>query len=294
MSMSSPLSGFTYPPINPQLLRSGCCLTSAGAQQIQPEEPYPGSGHPSDYDFSWKHGRKLSDFALVLISEGQGEWEAHTYQEVSRGDIFFLVPGQWHRYRPSRDTGWTEKWAGLSGYIPHGMVASGHLPNQNSCLNSAITPQLEARFDRLVAKVLATPGVNAVSWGSRALALMLEAFEPHSPQQAPDALATETELALRFIRENCHRPIGVPDVAQALGLDRRALERRFNKAGLPSIGQCIMSERVERAELLLNESQIPLKEIAYICGFRTPQRMIYNFQQLRGSPPSQYRSKHPT
>jgi len=286
-------SGFVYPPVTSQLLRSGCCLTGAGSLRQEPGEPYPGPGHPGEFDFSWERGRRLADFALVLISEGRGEWEAESRSVVEAGDALFLVPGGWHRYRPDPHRGWTEKWVCLRGFIPHSMVASGHLPKQNLYLSGAETPSLRARFDRLIARTLRTPGENPASWGSRALTLLLEVFESRRAVEAKPS-ASEIELALRFILESAHRPITVSDVARAAGLDRRTLERRCRAAGLPTLGQCIMQERVKRAEMLLRETRMPLKEIAFICGFETPQRMIHNFRRLRGQPPGALRRANTT
>jgi len=282
--------GFVYPPVTTQLLRSGCCLTSAGSLRIDPGQAYPGPGHPGEFDFSWECGRRLSDFALVLIPSGRGVWEAAGERtRVESGDALFLAPGKWHRYRPDPGHGWTEKWVCLRGFIPHSMVASGHLPDHNLHLQAAETPSLLARFDRLIARTLANPGSNTASWGSRALTLMLEVFESRETPM-PDPPASQTELALRFIRESAHRPIAVNDVARAAGLDRRTLERRFQGAGLPPVGRCIMRERVERAEMLLRETRMQLKEIAFTCGFETQQRMIHNFRCLRGEPPGALRS----
>jgi len=293
MTATADPSGFVYPPVTSQLLRSGCCLTSAGSLRQEPGEPYPGPGHPGEFDFSWERGRRLADFALVLISEGRGEWEGESRSPVGAGDALFLVPGGWHRYRPDPGRGWTEKWVCLRGFIPHSMVASGHLPRHNLCLREAETASLRARFDRLIARTLRTPEKNPASWGSRALTLMLEVFESRHPEE-PKPPASETELALRFIRENAHRPITVPDVARAAGLDRRSLERRCRAAGLPAVGQCIMRERVERAEMLLRETRVQLKEIAFICGFENQQRMIHNFRRLRGRPPGALRHSNAT
>jgi len=289
MNETAESEGFVYPPVTTQLLRSGCCLTSAGSLRIAPGQAYPGPGHPGEFDFSWEHGRRLSDFALVLIPSGRGLWEAGERTRVEPGDALFLAPGHWHRYRPDTDCGWTEKWVCLRGFIPHSMVASGHLPEHNLHLRAAETPSLLARFNRLIARTLADPGSNAASWGSRALTLMLEVFES-SATATPDPPASETELALRFIRENAHRPIAVNHVARAAGLDRRTLERRFQTAGLPPVGRCIMRERVQRAEMLLRETRMQLKEIAFTCGFESQQRMIHNFRCMRGKPPGALRS----
>jgi AraC-like DNA-binding protein len=287
-----PTDAFYYPPLDATALRAGCCLTSIGALAYQPAQRYPQAGHPKDFDFRWQRGRKLPDFALVLITAGRGQWEAEAggRQAVGAGDAFFLVPGGWHRYRPEPSTGWTEQWVCVQGAAVHGLVATGLLPGQCLHLRGGIRNGMTGRLDRLRRDVAAKPGLNRPTWGLRALTVMLECFESEAPPEPPAARAGETEAAMRFIRENAHRPIGVREVAVRCGLERRTLERRFLGAGLPPVGRSIILQRIARAEQLLAETGMQIKEVAYACGFGSPQRMIYDFRRVRGTTPGRLRA----
>ena len=98
-------------------------------------------------------------------------------------------------------------------------------------------------------------------------------------------------MAMQFIRDNAHRPIRVRDVATDCGLERRTLERRFRGAGLPPVGRTIILERITRSEILLAETGMQVKEVAYACGFGSPQRMIYDFRRIRGTTPGRLRAR---
>jgi AraC-like DNA-binding protein len=287
-----PADSFHYPPLDATALRAGCCLTSIGALTYQPGERYPQGGHPRDFDFRWQRGRKLSDFALVVITAGRGQWEAETggRQRVAPGDAFFLVPGGWHRYRPESATGWTEKWICVQGASVHSLVATGLLPGQCLHLRERSRDGMVPRIDRLLRDVAGSPGLNRPSWGLRALTVMLECFESEAPAEAPAGRSGGAEAAMRFIRENAHRPIGVREVAAECGLERRTLERRFRSAGLPPVGRSIILQRIARAEQLLAETGMQIKEVAYASGFGSPQRMIYDFRRVRGTTPGSLRT----
>jgi AraC-like ligand binding domain len=36
---------------------------------------------------------------------------------VDAGQVIFLFPGVWHRYRPDEKTGWDEHWVGFDGDV---------------------------------------------------------------------------------------------------------------------------------------------------------------------------------
>lgn len=285
---------FHYPPLDAASLRAGCCLTSIGTLGYASRQPYPQSGHPKDFEFQWVRGRKLPDFALVLILSGRGEWEAvrGRRQKVIAGDAFFLVPGGWHRYRPDSATGWTESWLCVQGPSVHSLASSGLLPAHCLHLRGAVPRGVPEKLDRLRREVSAKSGTNLPSWGLRALTLILDCFEPSTPMSRPASpAASAADTALQFIRDHAHRPIGVRDVATGCGLERRTLERRFRRAGLPSVGRSIILERIHRSEMLLAETGMQVKEVAYACGFGSPQRMIYDFRRVRGTTPGRLRSR---
>ena len=286
------MNSFHYLPVEVNTLRGGCCLTSVGSLTYGPREKYPASGHPAEFNFDWKRGRALADFALVLITNGSGEWEAGTggLTGVSAGDVLYLVPGGWHRYRPEFQTGWMEKWISLRGSVVHGFSRAGMLPDSCILQKGGIRSHLESRMDRLVRDVMADCGSNRPSWGVRALSLFLECFGDQEPTGGPSRHSEPAmETALRFIRENAHRPIGVSEVAASCGLERRTLERYFERAGLGPVGRRIVNERIARAEMLLLETGMQIKEIAFACGFGGAQRMIYDFRRNRGITPGEMR-----
>jgi hypothetical protein len=67
---------FHYPSVDRQLLKLGCYLTSIGELRYPPNVKYPVPGHPELYKINWEKGRSsLTDFALVLITTGEGQFE---------------------------------------------------------------------------------------------------------------------------------------------------------------------------------------------------------------------------
>ena len=111
-------------------------------------------------------------------------------------------------------------------------------------------------------------------------------------RQSTDSFATEDPLvsnALRFMAENSNRPLSVQDIALAVGLNRRSLERRFNQYSAEGIAKQITRMRIERAKRLIIETQGSLKSIAIECGFRNSDHLGKAFLRIENLTPSKYR-----
>ncbi|EMI54971.1 AraC family transcriptional regulator [Rhodopirellula sallentina] len=102
----------------------------------------------------------------------------------------------------------------------------------------------------------------------------------------------EFVIAYRYIRENACRGISVQDVADAVPMSRRALERRMRTYFDQSPADVIAAFRLERIKELLENTSRPLKQIAKLTGFDHVEHMAKFFKKLVGIPAGQYRTKH--
>ena len=113
-----------YLPVNDDAMRWGIYLTGIGRCTVPPGSAYPPSGHPRLYNFRWDQGRVLPEFQMLFVCDGTGVFESEATGQVPLPDrsVFFLFPGLWHRYRPSRDVGWTERWLSFNGELAHRLM----------------------------------------------------------------------------------------------------------------------------------------------------------------------------
>ncbi len=98
--------------------------------------------------------------------------------------------------------------------------------------------------------------------------------------------------ALRFIRDNSRKAIGVAEVAQAAGFSRRALERRFRSEIGISILDQIRKARTEQICKMLVETSLPVGEIAESLGFEDVQHFARYFRAAREISPLAYRKSY--
>ena len=96
----------------------------------------------------------------------------------------------------------------------------------------------------------------------------------------------DVEAALEFIHREPAQNVSVADVAKAVAMSRRALERRFRSVLGRTILEEIQRTRLERARKLLLETRYPISQVAELSGFGTTNWFIQFFQQRVGKSPS--------
>jgi LacI family transcriptional regulator len=97
--------------------------------------------------------------------------------------------------------------------------------------------------------------------------------------------------AMAFILSNAPRDIGIDDIAQAAGISKQALRRKFQDRLRLAPHEVLTRERVKLAQAQLVNGGADIGQLAQSCGFGSPQRFYINFRRLTGLSPSQYRRK---
>lgn len=99
----------------------------------------------------------------------------------------------------------------------------------------------------------------------------------------------EVVAALRYIREHACQGITVANLLKHIPLSRRMLEHRFKKLVKRSPHDEIVRIRMERAQRLLRETELPLRVIAERSGFTHADYLSASFKKYVGVSPRAYR-----
>lgn len=290
-------SGYCYPPVNRAVIDTGCYVTSIGVRDQKKGGRYPPAGHPDDYRFEWSKGRTLADVTVLGVARGTGLWETRRGGgRLTEGEVLYLPPREWHRYRPDEAVGWCEKWMCLRGVLIHQLIEKSLIPAQPQMIKCDNWSDWESRLDRLREEAVGSAGCNRLSWGARGLSILLELWEAQGGVTSQASAAAHgsdgiARLALGFIEQNSHRPILVEDVARFCARTRRTLERVFQKHCLVSISEAISASRVTRARYLLKDTTLSIKQVAGDAGFQSSQHFIATFRRRENCTPSEYRRR---
>ena len=101
----------------------------------------------------------------------------------------------------------------------------------------------------------------------------------------------DVETALRFIREHAGEDLRVTDVIATASSRPSTLERRFKKALGRTIKAEITRVRLERAKLLLAETELSIADIAARTGFAEPKYFCEVFRKHQSTTATEYRRK---
>jgi LacI family transcriptional regulator len=113
-------------------------------------------------------------------------------------------------------------------------------------------------------------------------------------RRSTDVLAIddlEVAAAIRFIRARSNQGISIDDIAEAVALNRRSLERRFSRLIGHSLNAEIVNTRIRRAREMLASTDSPLHEIAEACGFNSLKHFHEMFKRHVGDTPASFRKK---
>ncbi|MDO4573755.1 MAG: DNA-binding transcriptional regulator [Planctomycetia bacterium] len=97
--------------------------------------------------------------------------------------------------------------------------------------------------------------------------------------------------AVAYIRNHCSQMITVADVARQFPISRRTLEKNFRDEMGHTLFQELLRQRLRKLARLLSETDIPLTELAPLCGFANDSYMGKVFRKYYGHTLLEHRRK---
>ncbi|MGX0976349.1 transcriptional regulator GlxA family with amidase domain [Roseovarius sp. MBR-51] len=98
--------------------------------------------------------------------------------------------------------------------------------------------------------------------------------------------------ALAIMEDNLSEPLSITEIADQVDTSQRCLERRFRAVFETSPGHYYKQLRVRRAHHLIQDTKLPLIDIATATGFGSTGTLSTAFKKFYGLTPSDFRGKH--
>ncbi len=283
-----------YFPASARDRKWGWHVTTAGELRSLPGEAYPAVGHPKGYNFDWTQGRMLDTHALVYISHGRGLFESRpsAKQPIEAGQVIFLFPGVWHRYRPDAETGWDEHWVGFDGAVARRWVKNNFFSPRAPVFKPGQEGKWLGLFTELVTVIkLNRPALQQVMAGYTAQMLGLLYSGQQAGLAGDDRALQIVQRAIAKMQAELEGNLDAQALACELNVSYSSFRHTFQQHTGSSPHQYLLELRLVRARNLLTQTTQSVKEIAQRAGFDDEHYFCRYFKLKTGSTPGQWRQR---
>jgi AraC-like DNA-binding protein len=295
MSLSGEQKSFyRYFPASVRDRKWGWYVSTAGEAQILPGQPYPPTGHPKGYNFDWNKGRVLDDYQLLYISRGRGSFESRktAIQSIEAGQVVFLFPGVWHRYRPDAETGWEEHWVGFDGNVARSWVKNRFFLPRMPLFKLGLEEKWQALFTELIAVIkLNRPALQQLMAGFTAQMLGLLYSGRQADLAGDDKSLLIVQRAISRMQSELESGLNAQTLARELKVSYSSFRHTFQQHTGASPHHYLLELRLMRARNLLTQTAQSVKEIAQQAGFDDEHYFCRFFKTKTGFTPGQWRSR---
>lgn len=273
--------------------RWGLTVLGVGSFDIPAKYPsYPPLA-PVGYHYTWEEGRTIPEqYALVYIARGRGvfESEASGARKVAAGSAFVLFPGVWHRYRPARSTGWDEYWFLFKGEIMDRLAGEGVFTPQSPVIDVGLNDHLMGQYQRLLELAEMQPLGFREQLSTTALAILASGWAAAQQRELGDRNLEGAIRKARFMMiEHIDQPLEARKIARELHLSYTHFRRLFKRMTGYSPGQYLLHMRIVKAQELLRDTRLSIKQICFMLGFDSPYYFSRIFKAKIGRSPLQWR-----
>lgn len=288
---------FKYLVVNDKDRRYGLWVNAVGMQVIPPNSPYPLRDHPSGYYFNPAKGRVLREYQLIYLTRGRGLFQSSSTpeQQVCRGRLMVLFPGQWHTYCPYAQTGWTEYYVGFEGPVADNLLRNGFLSPSGQVLEVGLSEELVSLFNRALEVAEADQAASQQHLAGIVLHIIgLVTFIARNKVFELGEVGQKIEQAKIIMQENVGRSIDPEEIALRLNISYSWFRKVFRDYTGYAPSRYFQELKLRRAKQLLVGTSLTVKEIAFMLDYKSTEHFFSLFKKRVGCTPIEYRNQGST
>ncbi|MGK0149660.1 GlxA family transcriptional regulator [Pseudomonas putida] len=103
--------------------------------------------------------------------------------------------------------------------------------------------------------------------------------------------ASDMRAVQAWVLDNLDQKICIASMAEQAAVSSRHFRRVFSREVGMSPMEFVERARIDKARRLLSESELPMKSVAFKCGFATTDQMRIGFRKFLGVTPKEYRER---
>lgn len=283
-----------YLPISANDLQWGLVCTTVGCQVVAAGANYPVADHPASYNFVRSVGRRLNEYQLIYIVDGQGEFVSDSVPQtlVRAGTMIMLFPDEWHSYAPDRNVGWKEWWVGFRGEMIDRVVDAGFFQRTDPLLNIGVSEGIERCYREIADAARAEQsGFQQLVSSIVFHILGYAGFSSANRRHAANPMAQVVMAAKLVMRDQVDQNLPPEQIARSLNVGYTWFRRAFSQYASTSPRQYQLQLRHNRAKELLLVPNRSVASVAEQLGFESLAQFSTFFRSREGVSPRQYRNR---
>lgn len=227
-----------------------------------------------------------------FVTAGSGELRIDDLAlPVAAGDAFIIPAGKVSLYRASRETPWTYSWINFLG------VSATHYVSEitRSAPERYVVHSLECdRYATLIQGVIGLEGAPTIQFlrgNSLLLEILAELLEDVGFQDEQDRSETVMDEVRFYLDMNYSKDLRLADVARRFAISPDHLSRSFKEEFGVSPKRYLMDLKFQKAQGLLETTELPVSVIARSLGFSDPLAFSRAFHRRYGLSPTAHRAR---
>jgi AraC-like DNA-binding protein len=285
---------FQYFPVGDRDRQWGLYVNGVGSTHVPLDfHSYPRKVHPDSYMYTWQTGRVLHEYQALYILRGPGEFESKTAgtQKVAPGTLVLLFPGEWHRYRPDRETGWDEYWVSFAGEHIDQWTRQEFFSPGAPLLQVGVDETLVCHYQELLDQARAAPIGFQQMAAAAVHQILAAALAAVRRSGINDRNAAIVHHAKTVLEQKVEGTLSMPELARSFHISEDHFRRIFKHHTGIAPYEYYLELKMHRARQLLRETKLGLKHIAHVLGFESQFHFSKAFKRRTGVSPSQWRGK---
>jgi AraC-like DNA-binding protein len=279
-----------YLPYSKEDEKLGMVCTTAGDIDVHPYTVYPPNinEHPSVFR-RVADERTLPEFQMVYISAGEGVFssDSRTYM-VTPGTLLLILPGIKHYYKPVYEIGWHEYWVGFRGVFFTHMVNKGMLSREHVFFEIGLRDCIISTYNHIFEEIRSQKPLYQLKACADIFSLIAEMLTFERRKEQPNHYQQIVEQAKYLMESNIYGAINMSAITAQLHISASKLNEIFKTYTAMTPYQYYIQIKIQKAESILEQEDIPIKEVAFRLGFDDQYYFSRLFKNKTGIAPSYF------
>ena len=243
--------------------------------------------------------RGIDEMVVIFCVAGSGFVSCHqTQRKVATGQAAILPPRVGHSYLASQAKPWTIYWAHAKGTMVNEWVSILACNGWPTVLPVADCPSFVAAFRGIIHVMEAGCSHHAMVSAAGLFAGLLGHLMANQICPVPQAVPSESAVSrlsrvIRAIDREPAQTLSVSQLAESAQLSPSHFSALFRQKTGHSVLNYVIRRRLILAGQLLRSTDLPIKQIAFRCGYEDPLYFSRAFCRVMGVSPSQHRNTSP-